>query len=287
VFAQRLALALALLVVLAGLQLGCGTRTIRQEVVRTDSVEAELRSIKRGRELVVRDYAHPAAIAPVRLTHILSHIDVELGDGEKRRRVPAIPAELIYEFGDALSLGLEGATPNQDVLVRGFRLERRFGVFTTRYMTSLSAHLQGDRLVIQIGHVDWEVPKYGAESGSGTQSLPEPIEGRELMDFRVVPDDALEIGGRQVVLVDWRGERFSDPDRLKIGPGGQVKRRTVLMEEPAPAAPGPSGPALEKLAPDTLRKLADLEEERRRGDLTEAQYQARRREILDADPGSK
>jgi hypothetical protein len=289
VFAQRLAPGLlAALVLLASLALGCGTRMVRKEVLRTDDIEVTLRSTKRGREIVPRGWSHPAVIAPVRLSHILAHVDVELGEGDERKRVPAIPAGLIYPIGDALALGLEQADPNQEVVIQALRSERRFGVFTTRFLTSLAVHVEGDRLAVQLGHVDWEVPKYGAGSGTSQQDeLPEPMEGRELMRFRVVPDEAFVVAGPQAVLVDWRAERFSDPDRLRIGPGGQVKRRTVLMEEAAPPAPEPAGAALDQLAPETLRRLADLEDERRRGELTEAQYQARRREILEKDPGAK
>jgi hypothetical protein len=282
VFAQRRAPALVLLAAAAGLALGCGTRVVRKEVVRSDSVQASLRSHKQGREIVARGWEHPSVIAPVRLAHILAHVDVEIAKGdEKPRRVPAIPAELIYEIGDALALGLEQADPNQDVVVKALRRERRFGVFTTYYLTSLAVHVEGGQLAVQIGHVDWEVPKFSQGGRSAEEELPEPAEGKELMDFRVVPDDALVVSGRQSVLVDWRAERFSDPDRLRVGPGGQIKRRTVLMEEAPPEAPpAPAGPQLDELSPETLRRLADLEEERRRGELTEAQYQAKRREIL-------
>jgi hypothetical protein len=87
--------------------------------------------------------------------------------------------------------------------------------------------------------------------------------------------------------VDWRSERFGEAERIRVSPTGQIKRRTVLIDsppapDPAQAAPAPALPP--NLSPDALRELADLEEQRRRGDLTEAQYQARRREILAPAP---
>jgi hypothetical protein len=264
---------------------GCGTRTLREHVVTTDTVSVTLRSTKQGGGLVLRGFEHPALIAPVRLSHILAYVDVEIGQADERRRVAAIPPELIYEMGDALSQGLEKADPNQEVVVQALRMERRFGLFSTRYLTSLAAHVKGGQLAVQLGHVDWEVPKYGHEVG---EDLPEPVEGKELMDFRVVPDEAIAVIARQAFTVDWRAERFSDPERIRVGPGGHVKRRTVLMEAPEPESPtAPAGPALESLSPETLRQLADLEDQRRRGELTEAQYQTRRREILAADPGAR
>ena len=42
---------------------------------------------------------------------------------------------------------------------------------------------------------------------------------------------------------------------------------------------------LTQCSAETLRRLADLEERRRAGRISEAAYQARRREILAADPG--
>ena len=47
------------------------------------------------------------------------------------------------------------------------------------------------------------------------------------------------------------------------------------MEPTEGAAVPPQG-----LSPQGLRALADLEESRRRGELTEADYQAKRRQIL-------
>jgi hypothetical protein len=39
-----------------------------------------------------------------------------------------------------------------------------------------------------------------------------------------------------------------------------------------------------RLSPDTLRELADLEEERLAGEISEAQYKAKRRAILAGQP---
>jgi hypothetical protein len=51
--------------------------------------------------------------------------------------------------------------------------------------------------------------------------------------------------------------------------------------------PAPEDRIGEGLSPETLRQLGDLEEMRRRGEITEAQYKLRRREILQADPSSR
>lgn len=285
-FAKRVAL-VAAAVALAATAAGCGTRVVRTHVVTTDSVEAFLRSTKDGGDVVPRGFDHPAIIAPVRLAHILAFVDVELGEGDQRRRVPAVPPDLIYEIGDALSLALEKADPNQVAVVRATRLERRFGLFSQRYLSSLLAYARGGQLFVHFGHVDWEVPKYGPGPNAGDE-LPEPWEDREVMDFRVVPDAVFTPAGRQAVAVDWRSERFGEAERIRVSPTGQIRRRTVLIDSPPEPEPAQAAPALPpNLSPEALRELADLEEQRRRGDLTEAQYQARRRDILAAEPATR
>src|SRR5262249_60419523 len=63
--------------------------------------------------------------------------------------------------------------------------------------------------------------------------------------------------------------------------GGEVVARPILMEAPSDSEAKPPGPAPpEELSPEALRALADLEETRRRGDLTENEYQTRRKAIL-------
>jgi len=69
-----------------------------------------------------------------------------------------------------------------------------------------------------------------------------------------------------------------------------VVRRTILMEsaEETGEVEDVSLPDQlpENLSSATLRALADLEDERRLGDINEAEYNARRRRIIRADPAS-
>jgi hypothetical protein len=53
------------------------------------------------------------------------------------------------------------------------------------------------------------------------------------------------------------------------------------MEEEAPAAEAEPGAAQLPTDPESLRALADLEEARRAGELTEAEYQRKRRALLE------
>ena len=87
---------------------------------------------------------------------------------------------------------------------------------------------------------------------------------------------------RQSLAIDWRDPVFRTPSRTKVKPSGEVVRREILMESPreewADGALDES--ALENLTPDQLRALADLEEQRRRGLVNEADYRSQRRKIL-------
>ena len=99
------------------------------------------------------------------------------------------------------------------------------------------------------------------------------------MAFRTLASEGIDPIGPQRVAVHWRDERFRQPTNVRVGPGGKMSRRTILMQEEAPAEaplPAQSLPS----DPDALRALAELEEARRAGAVSEAEYQRRRREIL-------
>lgn len=276
------------------LALGCGVKTVREPVYSggaTGEVEAYLRRYEDGGEAVPRGFDHPVLISPVRAAHMLAFVDVEEGSGDDREARPAVPPEMIYEVGEALARALEKAGPDDEVVVRALRRDRRLGIFTTRFLSSFVASVEDDRLRLSFGHVDWELPKFGS-GRPGQEDLPEPIAGERQMSFRVVPRDAFVTLGGQSVAFDWRDDRFREPEQMQITPTGEVRRRTILLQGPAPsegeagasdepraAEPSPE-PLPEGLSPAALRRLADLEEARRRGEITEAEYQRRRRRLL-------
>jgi hypothetical protein len=269
----RSRLSYLVLLLAAALLAGCGARYARVPVHQDDDVTVVLRSELRGGEPVARGFAHPATIAGVRLAHVLAQIDVrtDAGDDGPGERRAAIPTDLVYPLGELLSRALAQADPAQEVVVQAVRRERRLGLFTASFATSFVAYLGPDeRLHLQLSRIDWEVPK-GRE-----EELREPLPGREVMAFRVLASEGIEPTGHQSVAVHWRDERFRNPTTVRIGPGGKISRRTVLMEEEAPDAGGLALPT----DPDALRALADLEEARRAGAITEAEYQRRRRELL-------
>jgi hypothetical protein len=259
---------------------GCGTRYTRVPVHSDDFMKVVLRAELREGEPVARGFAHPATISGVRLAHVLAQIDVRVNAGAEGRgeRRPAIHSDLVYPLGERLSEALAQAGPDQEVVIEAFREERRLGLFTQRFATSFVAWVGADGLLhLALSRLDWEVPK-GQE-----EELREPAVGRQVMAFRTLASEGVDPVGPQQVAVHWRDERFRQPTNLHVGPGGKINRRTILMQEEAPA----EAPALETLPndPDALRALAELEEARRAGAVDEAEYQRRRREILEGAGG--
>jgi hypothetical protein len=264
-----MARALVLLVLALG---ACGPRYARRPVESEAGVTVVLRGERRDGALVDRGYEHPATIAPVRVTHILSQIDVRKGADEGGTREPVLPTDLLYPAGEALSRGLAQAGPGEEVLVQAVRRERRL-IFTTDYLTTLLVYVKDGRLYLHVRHLNAELPK-----DERSDPPPEPWLDRRVDEFRIVPGEAMSAVGPQEVAVDWRDPVFREPRRISVTPTG-IHRRTILMESPAEAPSPESG----ELSPETLRALADLEEARRAGRLSESEYQARRREILEAN----
>ena len=97
----RRPLALAVLVLLALGASACITRPVKEKVFDREYTETYLRSEKRGTKTVAKGFDHPTAIAPVRLAHILSRIDMRQGEGAESKRVAAIPLETLFLIGDA------------------------------------------------------------------------------------------------------------------------------------------------------------------------------------------
>lgn len=223
-------------------------------------------------------YEHPVTISAVRLAHILASLDVRFDEDEtKNARAPAVPVELVYPLGELLAQALAKASPAEDVVVDAERRTRQLKLFTSKKLTSLAVYLKNDQLFVHVARVDWDVPK------NPNERIREPDVDKEFQSFKVLPGSGIVPVARQVVAVDWRREGFRRADAIRIRSGGRVERRTILMEEPpdeAPSALPEETVDLGTLSPEALRALADLEEARRDGALSEAEYTAERRKIL-------
>ena len=278
--------AFAILATMTILASGCITRTVRNTFYEDANTRIILVQEKRSGRAIERGYAHPVQIAPVRMAHILSRLDVRVENKDSIQRMPAIPTEALYELADHIAIAFGEADPNQHIVAYYSRRDKRWGVFDRRYLTSFLVFASGDSMVIHFSKVDWEIPKSGRR-----EKVPEPRIDDETNAFRVVASTGMMVATPNTVTVDWGHSIFKKPSRTHIAPGGKVVRRTILMEAPEEPEPKPGEAAGEQipaaLSAATLRALADLEEERTNGEVTEADYNTRRRRILEADPASR
>lgn len=259
--------------------IACGPRYKRITAHDAPGVTLKLRSQKG----VEKNFSHPATISGARLAHILSFIDVR---GEKGTRKPAFPVTGIYEVGEALSRVFANAESHQEITVELVRVEKRFQLFTQKFLTTFVTYVEGDKLSIRLSRVDWEIPK-----GKDSDDLPEPYIGQRQQSFRILPVEYLTAIGVQGVSANWKDPKFRRVSNLHIGRGGKLGRRTVLLgggpteESARKETVDRSGerPVLpEGLSSRQLRDLADLEDLRRQGQISESVYFGKRKEILEA-----
>jgi hypothetical protein len=268
------------------LPLGCFTRVVRDTVQQTSTLTVTLRSEKRAGDPVDKGYEHPTQISAVRIAHILSRIDVRMNDGDDKDRRHAFDAQILFDVGDALAQALSKANSSQEVVVQAIRQSRRLGIFNEDHLTNFVAFVKDDRLNVKLGRIEWAVPKEGRE-----ERLPEPWLDKTDQKFRLLPSEAMTVVGAQQIAAAWRDPVFKSPTAVRITPTGKVVRRTILLEAPDEAMPhAADGEETEelptRLAPATLRELADLEEKRQQGEVSEDEYREQRADILRKDPSA-
>lgn len=258
---------------------GCLTRYVRDDVYKDKRIEVFLRLDKRPIRVVEKGHDHPAAISAVRMAHILSRLDIRKSVDDGGKRSPAIPTQLLYSVANGVSRALAKAGENQEVVVMAVRVERTFKVFDQDHLTSFVAYVRGEQLFIHLARVDWATP----DLNKNRRELPQPRLGEHPMRFKLFGGTAMTLIDRQSVAVNWRDPIFKRPTRTKLLPSGEVRRKTILLESPEEledeelegSAKLPPG-----LSSTKLRALADLEEDREAGRITEADYRTRQREIL-------
>jgi hypothetical protein len=273
---RRPAAAWALLLVACFGLSGCITQPVNRKVYLDGGIEVFLRSDKRFTTIVEKHYAHPITISAARMAHILSRLDIRRGT--EKDRVPAIPTEILYSVAEGVSKALAEATPDEHVVAQSLRKTRKMYLFDRNFLSNFIVYARGDQLYIHLSRSDWPVPPRRKER------LPQPEIGDHPMDFKAFPGIGMALVDKQSVVVEWRDPIFREPTRTKISASGEVIRREVLMESPPedwpenqPALPSD---ALENLSPESLRALADLEERRRNGLVTESEYRSERGKLL-------
>lgn len=254
----------------------CGARYVRVPISDAEGITVELRAEKRGGKLVPRSFDHPATISSIRVAHVLARLDVRMGSEEGGERVAAFPTVSLYQVGEQVSRAFAKATPEQEVVVKAVRVEKRLGLFHSKYLTSFVAWMKGDDLVIHLSRVEWLVPK------DQEDEIPEPYVDRVVQEFKVLPTEGVVPVGAQEISVDWRSPVFRKADHVRVGAGGKLLRRQVLMEAEAPAEEEVKEPKVlpADLPAETLRALADLQERRTRGEISETTYHKERRDLL-------
>lgn len=276
-------LGLTVLLCLAVLAGGCATRTTRQVLQDDEKIRLLLRGKTHSRQPIDRGYSHPLTIAPARMAHALSRIDVRLEDG-KHERKSAIPTELLYDLGDALSSAFAKADSSQEIVGWVTETRTKAGLFHEKRLTSFIAYAKDELIHIHFYRVDWKLPEHAADEDPFEPQLDQ----KPAMEFQVLASEGMAITQANALAIDWKHDVFRTPSRVQISPTGKVLRREILMQSEEDEALEPKGgstPELSgSLSPEALRKLADLETARREGRISEAEYQSQRRQTLQADP---
>lgn len=270
----RLRLPIVTLCFASAIATGCITTTDRKDVYQKGRIEVFLRQEKKAFSVVEKNFEHPATIAPVRMAYILSRLDLRVGDPKDDERQAGIPTEILFDVADGVSQALAEADPNQEVTVMAIRRLKRWGVFDKNHLTSFIAYMRDDQLWIHLSRSDWEIPPRQEDKP------PQPQLSDSPMAFRIYSGTAIIVVNPNTVSIDWRDPIFSRPTRTKVLPSGEVMRRTILMESAPEDLEEPAVGLPNDLSPDQLRELADLEERRRSGAITEAEYMAGRRDVL-------
>jgi hypothetical protein len=103
------------------------------------------------------------------------------------------------------------------------------------------------------------------------------------MEFRALPGPATRVAGPQLLAVSWRDPIFdlSDTAGAEPEPALPSPEPPAVSEEPRPAEDRATDSGLPpNLDSATLRELADLEEARERGEISESYYSRQRQKLL-------
>ncbi len=253
---------------------GCGPKLVRETVYESDGVHVELRRTVKGGSPLARGYEHPAMIAAVRVAHIVALINYEDAKGAQH---PTIRSEHVYPLGEGVAQALAKASPDDEVAVAVFAVERRLGVFQHKRVTAFRAFMREDELVLEFYSINALIER-GSPRGS-EYKIPEEVPSWK-PDFRLVPAEAQRQDGPRVLKVEWRNSYFARPPSLRLR-DGQLQRRTILMEEELPVEPEALKPPSTALRDAQMQALHQIDAARRSGLISESEYRRRRRLVLE------
>ena len=274
----------------------CVTRESVKPVYDSRGIEVELRGFEKNGEPVDRGYNQPASISLQRMTNVLTAVEFRVEeedstglsllqsmtkdeDSESQDLNAIVTADTLEPVAKAMVVALAEADSSQQVVVKAVRKQRRLGIFHSKFYTGFIAYVEGNYLYIHLSHLNREI------ENDPKVKIPDPEIGKASGTFRAVPSSTMHAVGPYALAVRWRDPYFSQ-NRRPITTKG-VRTRTILMESEVPTDElGASLPSKlsDNLSPETLRALADLEEERRAGKVNETQYRMRRDDILTGTP---
>lgn len=257
-------------------------RTVRSPLINRFGIKVVLVREVDGFTTQPRGFTHPSIISIPRLSHILGAIEIETpSEAGGALREPAFRPEIIERTATALAEAFEQASPDQEIAVQVIRREMIYGVFNEKYLTSFLTYIEDGHLYLVLRRVEWLIAK-----NLDQDRLPKPRRDYRPMEFRVVSGDPLFYAGPQTLEIAWRDPAFTAEFRLPGTTKGSKRRREILLEAPIPksernaanASEGSLG--IEELSPEQLRALADLEDDREQGRITETAYQRAKRQLL-------
>ena len=261
---------------------GCAARSVRTPIINRPGIEVDLVRQVKGFSTESRGFEHPTIISSERMSHILNAVEVETrGEGVSTIRQPAFHPDIVERTAKAMAEALAEADPDQEIGVQVVRKEMKLGIFNRKFLTSLLAYVDEGHLYLILSRVDWPIPQ--KDEG---EPLPKPRHGYSPMSFRVVGGEHLYYAGPQVLEIDWQNPVFRAAYRLPGSTDGTKRRREIIEESPIPkeehdaAAGGKGSIGLDELSSEQLRALADLEDDRREGRITETAYQRAKRQLL-------
>lgn len=290
---HRKQLAIALVLTLAPLlaSTACSVRTVEDQLISRYGIQVDLRSDKKPFSAAVdHGYAQPSQISVERLVIILGSLEIERREGARTVRGPAIPAEIVSPIAQALAESFREADSSQRIALSAERKQMQKAIFNRKFLTTLVTWMEGEDLVVHLSRSDWPIDE---KRKSG---LPRPHVDDPQQKFRMVTNEFVRRAGRTGVAVTWRDEIFSTfagARAVRTAPAAASAPRpeagdaskTVLMDSGPEALPEPeplTNAQLQNLDASELRELADLEEARDAGRVTEDAYRRDRKALLDA-----
>ncbi len=258
----------------------CGPKLVREPVFTSENggVSVERRRMVEGDQPVARGWKHPSVISDVRLAHILAQLLYEDPDGAKQ---PLVRSEHVYDLAAGMVKAFAAAGPDDEVVARLLSIERRMGIFTVEKVTALRAHFEPDFLVLELFAVERAIDRGSRTYSESDYQAPASLPDTKL-SVKLVAGESISLRGPRGYQVAWRDAVFARPISLSLR-GGKLRRRTILMEaEPEELAPElPESDLTPEQREAQLRALDALDAERRAGGVTEAEFQRRRRLILE------